>query len=138
MGFMLFSSSFGKLAIKLEMPVAKGDDHWEHQCSHMQCLSMILDSKEGVKLLASDLPAWVVNASQGCNTYFFMVLFHASDVSPQHGSSSQHMPGNHNWVGAAPNVPSPCLWELWARCKHRGHEAGTVLPGYFALNAIAY
>lgn len=44
---------FCKLEIKLEMPAAKGDDHWEHQCCHTQCLSMILDSKEEVKLLAS-------------------------------------------------------------------------------------
>lgn len=28
------------------------------------------------------------------------------------------------------------LWELWAWCKHRGQEAGTVLPDYFTLNAI--
>lgn len=51
----LFFSSFDKLAIKPEMPVAEGDDHWEHQCCHMQGLSMVLDSKEGVKCLASNL-----------------------------------------------------------------------------------
>lgn len=69
---------------------------------------------------------------------FFMVLYHASDMPPQDASSSQHKPGNHNWVGAAPNVPSSRLWERWACCKHKGHEAGTVLPGYFTLNAIAH
>lgn len=52
---MLFSSSFGKLAIKIEMPVAEGDDYWEHHYCLLQCLSMILDSKEVVKLLASNL-----------------------------------------------------------------------------------
>lgn len=55
MALTLFTSSFGKLVTKLEMPVAKSDDHWEHQCCHMQCLSMVMDSKEGVKLLATNL-----------------------------------------------------------------------------------